>query len=56
MKLMRHNINVVCEKFSLQLKQVYKKILSIIHKINVDIDQPRYFYDSLISCYNANLI
>ena len=25
MKLMRHNINVVCEKFSLQSKQAYKK-------------------------------
>ena len=50
MKLMRHNINTVCEKFSLQLKQVYKKIHSIVHKINVDIDQPRLFYDSLISC------
>ena len=25
MKLMRHNFNVVCEKISLQLKQVHKK-------------------------------
>ena len=41
MKLMRHNINAVCEKFSLQLKQVYKKLHSIVHKINADIDQPR---------------
>ena len=40
MKLMRH-INAVCEKFSLQLKQVYKKIHSIFHKINADIDQAR---------------
>ena len=35
---MRHNINAVCEKFSLQLKQVYKKIHSIAHKINAEID------------------
>ena len=38
---MRHDINAVCEKFSLQLKQVCKKIHSIVHKINADIDQPR---------------
>ena len=30
---MRHNINAVCAKFSLQLKQVYKKIHSIGRKI-----------------------
>ena len=41
MKSMRHNINVVSEKFSLQLIQVYKRIHSIVHKINADIDQPR---------------
>ena len=38
------------KKFSLQLKQVYKKIYSKVYKINADIDQPRLFYDSLISC------
>ena len=48
MKLMRHNINAVCEKFSLQLKQVYKKIDSIFHKVNANIDQPR--QDLLVSC------
>ena len=40
MKLMHHNINGVCENFSLKLKQVYKKIHSVVHKINADIDQP----------------
>ena len=44
MKLMHHNINAVCEKFSLQMKQVYKNIHSIVHKINADIDQPRYSF------------
>ena len=45
MKLTNHeinaayNINIVCEKFSLQLKQVYKKIHAINYKINADIDQ-----------------
>ena len=39
MKLMRHNINAVCEKFSLQSKQVRKKIHSIVNKINADIDR-----------------
>ena len=29
MELMLYNINAVCEKFNLQLKQVYKKIHSI---------------------------
>ena len=38
---MRHNINAVFEKFSLQLKQVYKEKHSIVHKINTDLDQPR---------------
>ena len=38
---MSHNINAICEKFSLQLKQVYKKIHSIVHEINADIDQLR---------------
>ena len=38
---MRHNINAVYEKISLQLKRVYKKIHSIVHKINADIDQSR---------------
>ena len=38
MKLMRHNINAVREKFSLQLKLAYKKK---VHKIDADIDQPR---------------
>ena len=51
MKLMRHNILTQSVKsLALQLKQVYKKIHSIVHKINADIDQPRLFYDSLISC------
>ena len=38
---MRHNINVVYKKFGSQLKQVYKKIHSIVHKINADINQSR---------------
>ena len=38
---MRHNVNAFCKKFNLQLKQVYKKIHFIVHKINADIDQPR---------------
>ena len=33
-----HNIGAFCEKFSLQLKQVYKIIHSIGHKINADIE------------------
>ena len=38
---MRYNINAVCEKFTLQLKQISKKLHSIVHKINADIvDQP----------------
>ena len=41
MKLKLHNINAIFEKFSLQLKQVYKKKYSIAHKINANIDQPR---------------
>ena len=36
MELMRHNINAVSEKFSLQLNQFYKKIHSIAHKINAN--------------------
>ena len=33
-------------KFSLELKQFYqKKIHTTVHKINLDIDQPRLFYD-----------
>ena len=50
MKLTRHNINADHEEFSLQLKQVYKKIHSIVHKINANIDQPGLFHGSLISC------
>ena len=38
---MRYNTYAVYEKFSVQLKQVYKKIKSKVHKINADIDQPR---------------
>ena len=46
--LIYNNINAVCEKFSLQLKQVYKNIHSIVHKINVDIDQIAIFEISKI--------
>ena len=35
-----YEINTVCERFSLRLKQVYKKIHPI-HKIDVDMDRPR---------------
>ena len=47
---MRHEINKVCEKFSLQLRQVYKKIHSIFQEINANIDKLCSFYDLLISC------
>ena len=40
-QLVRHDINAVCEKFSLRLKLVYKKIHSIVHEIDADIDQRR---------------
>ena len=45
---MRHNVNAVCDKFSLAIEVGIQKIRSIVHKINTDKDQPSYFYDSLI--------
>ena len=40
MKLMRHDINAVCENLAYNQNRFTKKYTQIVHEINADIDQP----------------